>query len=297
MVYWGETALSPSFLAIFSAICPFSRLLRFSFSLWRLYPLFFPQRTHPRLYNPLEVTIHEQTPDLSGGGRHRCRQPHHHHPGDPKLSLPPGENRRGRSDGRPVLPPRRDPAGLGPARYGTGVTLIQKIRSWSNLPIIVISARSEDSDKVSALDAGADDYLTKPFSVEELLARLRVALRRVRYDTQKTDQEASVYQNGALKIDYAGGCAYRGEQEIHLTPIEYKLLCLLAKNTGKVLTHNYILSQVWGNSTASDTPSLRVFMATLRKKLETDPSHPQYIQTHIGVGYRMLRQKETPDAS
>ena len=163
-----------------------------------------------------------------------------------------------------------------------GVTLIQKI---------------EDSDKVSALDAGADDYLTKPFSVEELLARLRVALRRVRYDTQKTDQEASVYQNGALKIDYAGGCAYRGEQEIHLTPIEYKLLCLLAKNTGKVLTHNYILSQVWGNSTASDTPSLRVFMATLRKKLETDPSHPQYIQTHIGVGYRMLRQKETPDAS
>ncbi len=178
-----------------------------------------------------------------------------------------------------------------------GVTLIQKIRSWSNLPIIVISARSEDSDKVSALDAGADDYLTKPFSVEELLARLRVALRRVRYDTQKTDQEASVYQNGALKIDYAGGCAYRGEQEIHLTPIEYKLLCLLAKNTGKVLTHNYLLSQVWGNSTASDTPSLRVFMATLRKKLETDPSHPQYIQTHIGVGYRMLRQKETPDAS
>ena len=173
-----------------------------------------------------------------------------------------------------------------------GVTLIQEIRSWSNLPIIVISARSEDSDKVSALDAGADDYLTKPFSVEELLA-----LRRVRYDTQKTDQEASVYQNGALKIDYAGGCAYRGEQEIHLTPIEYKLLCLLAKNTGKVLTHNYILSQVWGNSTASDTPSLRVFMATLRKKLETDPSHPQYIQTHIGVGYRMLRQKETPDAS
>lgn len=178
-----------------------------------------------------------------------------------------------------------------------GVDIIKKVRTWSNTPIIVISARSEDSDKVSALDAGADDYLTKPFSVEELLARLRVALRRVRYDTQKTDQEASVYQNGALKIDYAGGCAYRGEQEIHLTPIEYKLLCLLAKNTGKVLTHNYILSQIWGNSTASDTPSLRVFMATLRKKLETDPSHPQYIQTHIGVGYRMLRQKETPDAS
>ena len=179
----------------------------------------------------------------------------------------------------------------------SGSDACMKIREFSDVPVIMLTARSEDSDKVSALDAGADDYLTKPFSVEELLARLRVALRRVRYDTQKTDQEASVYQNGALKIDYAGGCAYRGEQEIHLTPIEYKLLCLLAKNTGKVLTHNYILSQVWGNSTASDTPSLRVFMATLRKKLETDPSHPQYIQTHIGVGYRMLRQKETPDAS
>ena len=178
-----------------------------------------------------------------------------------------------------------------------GGEFIRQVRLFSTVPIIVLSARTEENDKVSALDAGADDYLTKPFSVEELLARLRVALRRVRYDTQKTDQEASVYQNGALKIDYAGGCAYRGEQEIHLTPIEYKLLCLLAKNTGKVLTHNYILSQVWGNSTASDTPSLRVFMATLRKKLETDPSHPQYIQTHIGVGYRMLRQKETPDAS
>ena len=181
-----------------------------------------------------------------------------------------------------------------------GLVLLQALRgntATENMPIMMLTAKGTEFDKVVGLDAGADDYLTKPFSVEELLARLRVALRRVRYDTQKTDQEASVYQNGALKIDYAGGCAYRGEQEIHLTPIEYKLLCLLAKNTGKVLTHNYILSQVWGNSTASDTPSLRVFMATLRKKLETDPSHPQYIQTHIGVGYRMLRQKETPDAS
>lgn len=173
-----------------------------------------------------------------------------------------------------------------------GVDIIKKIRSWSNMPIIVVSARSEDSDKVAALDAGADDYLTKPFSVDELLARLRVALRRVRYDSQKTSEEAAVYVNGGLKVDYAAGCAYRDGKEIHLTPIEYKLLCLLAKNTGKVLTHNYILNEVWGSPTASDTPSLRVFMATLRKKLEADPSHPNYIQTHIGVGYRMLRQTQ-----
>ena len=124
-----------------------------------------------------------------------------------------------------------------------GVDIIKKIRAWSNLPIIVVSARSEDSDKVAALDAGADDYLTKPFSVDELLARLRVALRRVRYDNEKTSEEASIYENGDLKIDYAAGCAYRDGTEIHLTPIEYKLLCLLAKNTGKVLTHNYILDR------------------------------------------------------
>ena len=170
-----------------------------------------------------------------------------------------------------------------------GVDIIKKVRTWSNLPIIVVSARSEDGDKVAALDAGADDYLTKPFSVDELLARLRVALRRVRYDHERTREESSVYENGGLKIDYAAGCAYRDGEEVHLTPIEYKLLCLLAKNTGKVLTHNYILNEVWGSPTASDTPSLRVFMATLRKKLETDPAHPRYIQTHIGVGYRMIQ--------
>lgn len=177
-----------------------------------------------------------------------------------------------------------------------GVDIIKKIRSWSNMPIIVVSARSEDSDKVAALDAGADDYLTKPFSVDELLARLRVALRRVRYDSEKTSEAASVYENGGLKIDYAAGCAYLDGAEVHLTPMEYKLLCLLAKNTGKVLTHNYILSEVWGSPSASDTPSLRVFMATLRKKLETDPSHPRFIQTHIGVGYRMLRQNREGEA-
>ena len=176
-----------------------------------------------------------------------------------------------------------------------GVEIIKKLREWSHMPIIVVSARSEDHDKVEALDAGADDYLTKPFSVDELLARLRVALRRVRFDHAKLGEAAVIYQNGGLSIDYAAGCVYRDGQEIHLTPIEYKLLCLLAKNTGKVLTHNYILKQVWENALPADTPSLRVFMATLRKKIERTPSQPQYIQTHIGIGYRMLRLPEEPE--
>ena len=172
-----------------------------------------------------------------------------------------------------------------------GIEVINKIRAWSNMPIIVVSARSEDTDKVAALDAGADDYLTKPFSVDELLARLRVALRRVRHDRQRLSEEASVYENGGLRIDYAAGCVYLDGSEIHLTPIEFKLLVLLANNTGKVLTHNYILREVWGNPAASDMRSLRVYMATLRKKLEKNTSEPKYIQTHIGVGYRMLRNQ------
>lgn len=168
-----------------------------------------------------------------------------------------------------------------------GVEIIKKIRGWSNMPIIVVSARSEDQDKVDALDAGADDYLTKPFSIDEFLARLRVALRRSGGDSE----ESSIYENGDLKIDYAAGCVYVGGEEIHLTPIEYKLLCLLAKNTGKVLTHNAILQEIWGSTLAADVSSLRVFMATLRKKIEkNNSSSPQYIQTHIGIGYRMLHQ-------
>ena len=175
-----------------------------------------------------------------------------------------------------------------------GVEVIRKVRTWSVLPIIVISARSEDGDKVEALDAGADDYLTKPFSVDELLARLRVALRRLH--AQPAGGESAVYENGSLRIDYAAGCAYLNGSEIHLTPIEYKLLCLLAKNTGKVLTHNYILKEIWGNYTASDVGSLRVFMAMLRKKLQTGSDAQPFIQTHIGIGYRMLKtEKGTED--
>lgn len=168
-----------------------------------------------------------------------------------------------------------------------GVEVIKRIRTWSNLPIIVISARSEDTDKIDALDAGADDYLTKPFSVEELLARLRVTQRRLAMSGGPAD--VAVFRNGDLKIDYAAGCAYIGDSELHLTPIEYKLLCLLAKNVGKVLTHTYITQNVWGSSWENDIASLRVFMATLRKKIESAPGSPQYIQTHIGVGYRMIK--------
>lgn len=169
-----------------------------------------------------------------------------------------------------------------------GVEVIERIRSWSNTPIIVISARSEDADKIDALDAGADDYLTKPFSVEELLARLRVTQRRLALMGNETAHQA-VFMNGNLKIDYVSGCVYLSEEELHLTPMEYKLLCLLAKNTGKVLTHKYILQNVWGSSWENDVASLRVFMATLRKKLEQKEDGVQYIQTHVGIGYRMLK--------
>ena len=170
-----------------------------------------------------------------------------------------------------------------------GVEVIKKIRTWSNVPIIVISARSEDRDKIDALDAGADDYLTKPFSVEELLARLRVTQRRLSVMQNDPATESPVFQNGNLRVDYAAGCAYLDGEELHLTPIEYKLLCLLARNVGKVLTHTYITQQIWGSSWENDIASLRVFMATLRKKIEKNPSSPQYIQTHIGVGYRMMK--------
>ena len=167
-----------------------------------------------------------------------------------------------------------------------GIDVIKKIRSWSDMPIVVISARSEDTDKIDALDTGADDYLTKPFSVEELLARLRVMQRRI---NSAVSAEQSIFINGALKIDFAAGCAYMDEKELHLTPIEYKLLCLLAKNVGKVLTHTYLTKEIWGSGWDNDVASLRVFMATLRKKIESDTSSAHYIQTHVGVGYRMLR--------
>ena len=175
-----------------------------------------------------------------------------------------------------------------------GTEVIGKLRSWSELPILVISARTDDQDKIEALDAGADDYITKPFSVNELLARLRATIRRLGLIQQHAEEpdEAKEFLNGELRIDYEAHLVYVQGQEIHLTPIEYKLLCALAENAGKVLTHQYILRKVWGSSLPSDVASLRVFMVALRKKLESAPGTPHYIQTHVGIGYRLVREDE-----
>ena len=166
-----------------------------------------------------------------------------------------------------------------------GVEIIRKVRKTSQLPIIVISARSEDADKITALDAGADDYLTKPFSVEELLARLRVTQRRL---VSLGQQNTSVFRNGALKVDFDAGCAYMADTQLRLTPTEYKLLCLLSRDVGKVLTHTFLTDKLWGSCWDSDMAALRVHMATLRKKLEKE-GNTAYIQTHVGIGYRMLK--------
>lgn len=166
-----------------------------------------------------------------------------------------------------------------------GVEVIKKVRTWSEMPIIVISARSDDRDKIEALDSGADDYLTKPFSVEELLARIRATIRRL---SSAVTADAK-FVNGELMIDYAAGSVFLAGEELHLTPIEYKLLCLLAKNVGKVLTHTFITRSIWESAWESNVGSLRVFMATLRKKIAPLPDSPQYIQTHVGVGYRMIK--------
>ena len=170
-----------------------------------------------------------------------------------------------------------------------GNDVIRRLRTWSTVPIIVLSARIEDADKVAALDAGADDYLTKPFSVEELLARVRASLRRGGWG--HGDEAESVYVNGDLKIDFSASTAWMAGKELTLTSTEYKLLCVLARNTNKVLTHNYIMKQVWGSAWDGSVASLRVFMRSLRKKIEPDSAHPRYIQTRIGVGYRMQAQQ------
>ena len=176
-----------------------------------------------------------------------------------------------------------------------GIEVVRAIRVWSQMPIIVVSARSEDADKIAALDAGADDYLTKPFSVGELQARIRTTLRRSSYLSNAPMRESSTFENGDLRIDYSAGVAYLSGEGLHLTPIEYKLLCLLSHNVDRVLTHSFILNEVWGVEHQADLASLRVFMGTLRKKIESDPAHPRYIKTHVGVGYRMIRATAAKD--
>ena len=164
-----------------------------------------------------------------------------------------------------------------------GIEVVRRVRTWSETPIIVVSARGEDADKIGALDAGADDYLVKPFSVGELLARVRVALRRVAQEPAGA-AEGAAFENGALSIDYASGIVRLSGEEVHLTPIEHRLLALLARNEGKVLTHQYLLEHAWGEEQVGDLASLRVIMASLRKKVGAG-----LIQTHVGVGYRMVQ--------
>lgn len=170
-----------------------------------------------------------------------------------------------------------------------GIEVIQKIRSWSMVPITVISARCGDSDKIEALDAGADDYITKPFSTAELLARIRSNYRRIQYMQMGEIEEQPKFVNGNLLIDYQMKQVLVQGQKIHLTPIEYRILCLLAKNMGRVLTHNYITKEIWGSSLEGDVASLRVHMATLRKKIEKLDGNNSCIQTHVGIGYSMSK--------
>lgn len=168
---------------------------------------------------------------------------------------------------------------------GDGLTLVSELREWSRVPIIVISARGREDDKVRALDAGADDYLTKPFGTNELFARMRVALRRT--VTGAAGSEDPVLRFDALTIDRAKRTVLRETTELHLTPIEYKLLVFLAEHAGKVLTHRQILKEVWGSQHATQTHYVRVHMAELRKKVEANPSMPRLIVTESGVGYRL----------
>jgi two-component system KDP operon response regulator KdpE len=167
-----------------------------------------------------------------------------------------------------------------------GVEVIRQLRDWLAVPIIVVSARGQEKDKVAALDAGADDYLTKPFSIGELLARLRVAMRHsavIKNDSQATSQ----FVIGDLRVDLALRRVFVGDNEIHLTPHEYRLLAILTQHAGKVLTHQFLLKEIWGPSEVDQTHYLRIFMANLRRKIERDSAQPRYLLTEQGVGYRL----------
>ena len=166
-----------------------------------------------------------------------------------------------------------------------GLELTRQLRGFSRTPVLVISARGREDDKVSALDAGADDYLTKPFGVNELLARMRVALRHASASSGRPEAEA--FEFGALRIDLVKRAVTLAGRDVHLTPTEYKLLVLLARNAGKVMTHRHIIRDVWGPAYESQTHTLRVHMAELRKKVEVEPSRPALLMTEPGVGYRL----------
>ena len=173
-----------------------------------------------------------------------------------------------------------------------GLELIQRVRSWSGMPIVVVSARSQEADKVAALDAGADDYIVKPFGAEELLARIRTALRHARSAGVSAEiARTGRLQVGGLEIDYDKRQVSVDGQPVHLTPNEYKILALLGKNTGRVLTYDAIIRELWGPGTQSDNQILRVNMANIRRKIEQNPAEPRYVFTEAGVGYRMAEEK------
>lgn len=172
---------------------------------------------------------------------------------------------------------------------GDGLDVIRDVRSWSAVPIVVLSARVEEDDKIAALDAGADDYLTKPFGVGELLARVRANLRRPRNAGSDGQADESLFRFGEVEVDRQARLIRRAGTEVHLTPIEYRLLLVLVTNAGRVLTHRQLLREVWGPSHAEQGHYLRVYMGHLRQKLEADPSQPQHLLTETAVGYRLMK--------
>ncbi|MVX66681.1 response regulator [Clostridium chromiireducens] len=167
-----------------------------------------------------------------------------------------------------------------------GIDVIANIRQWSKVPIIIVSARESERQKIEALDKGADDYLTKPFGIGELLARVRVSLRH-RVSSANEKENIEIFKVKGLIVDFNKRKITIDNEDIHLTPIEYKIMALLCKYSGKVLTHNFIIHEIWGSVVGNETQSLRVFMASLRRKIEKNPAEPQYIYTEVGVGYRL----------
>jgi two-component system KDP operon response regulator KdpE len=164
-----------------------------------------------------------------------------------------------------------------------GVEVVKRLREWTPVPVVILSARAQEQDKIAALDAGADDYVTKPFSIGELLARLRVALRHATAGTQGEQ----VFEAGPMRVDLAARRIQIDGREVHLTPIEYRLLTTLVRHAGKVMTHRQLLKEVWGPSHVEHAHYLRIYMAQLRRKLEEDPTQPRFLLTEPGVGYRL----------
>lgn len=167
---------------------------------------------------------------------------------------------------------------------GDGIGFVQQFRQWSSVPVLVLSARDDEHDKIAALDAGADDYMTKPFSVGELQARLRVLMRRY----QGSEKNDPVYEFGDIRVDIAGRQIRKAGKEVHLTPIEFRLLTILIGHSGKVLTQRFLLNEVWGPNSVEHAHYLRIYMGHLRQKLETDPARPLHFITETGIGYRFI---------